>query len=142
MTALTSETRYLLFCEPNAGSRTTQPFATAEFTNEFEGKYLFHRISFHEYRRDVPADGFRERIPEADWQKAFVTPNAPTLRGLMDLALEAKLGIDPGLEFAWRRDRAKPVPPGHRMSESVVLSVPFIQLLLLNPLPVRPFIRP
>ena len=73
---------------------------------------------------------------------AFVKPDAATLRGLMDLKLEAKLGIDPALEFAWRRVRVKTVPPGHRMSESVVLSVPFIQLLLLNPLPVRPFIRP
>ena len=60
----------------------------------------------------------------------------------MDLKPEASLGIDPGLEFAWRRDRVKPLPAGNRMSESVVLSVPFIQLLLLNPLPVRPFIRP
>ena len=107
-----------------------------------EGKYLFHRLAFHEYRRDVPAQGFRERVNEEDWPKAFVKPDAPTLRGLTGLKLEASLGIDPGLEFAWRRDRAKALPAGHRMSESVVLSVPFIQLVLLDPLPVRPFIRP
>ena len=142
MTSLVSETRYLLCCEPNPGSIIPHPFATAEFTNEFEGKYLFHRLAFHEYRRDVPADCFRECVNEEDWPKAFVKPDAPTLRGLMDLKLEASLGIDPGLEFAWRRDRAKPLPAGNRMSESVVLSVPFIQLLLRNPPPVRPFIRP
>ena len=142
MTALTSEVRYLLYCEPGASSNAARPFATAEFTDEFEGKYLFHRLAFHEYRRDVPAQGFRERVNEEDWPKAFVKPDAPTLRGLTGLKLEASLGIDPGLEFAWRRGRAKALPPGHRMSESVVLSVPFIQLLLLNPLSVRPFIRP
>ena len=142
MTPLTSEVRCFLYCEPDALSSTARPFATAEFTHEFEGKYLFHRLSSHEYRRDVPAHGFRERVHEEDWQKAFVTPDAPALRGLMGLKLDASLGIGPGLEFAWRRDRAKPVPNGTRPSESVVLSVPFIQLLLLNPLPVRPFIRP
>ena len=146
MTPLTSETRYPLYCEPSALSRTPQPFATAEFTHEFEGKYLFHRLSFHEYRRDVPPVGFREHIDEEDWQRAFVTPDAPTLRGLMDLKPDVTLGIDPGLSFAWRRDRVKPLPAGSRLSKSVVLSVPFIQLrcpcLLLNPLPMRPFIRP
>jgi len=142
MTSLVSETRYLLCCEPNPGSIIPHPFATAEFTNEFEGKYLFHRLAFHEYRRDVPVDFFRECVNEEDWPKAFVKPDAPTLRGLMDLKLEASLGIDPGLEFAWRRDRVQPLPVGNRMGESVVLSVPFIQLLLRNPPPVRPFIRP
>ena len=90
----------------------------------------------------MPAHGFRERVHEGDWQKAFVTPDAPTLRGLMGLKLDASLGIDPGLEFAWRRDCARALPNGTRMSDSVVLSVPFIQLLWLNPLPVRSFIRP
>ena len=146
MALLTSEVRYLLYCEPDDVSRTPRPFATAEFTHEFEGKYLFHRPSFHEYRRDVPPDGFREHAHEEDWQKAFVTPGAPTLRGLMGLKPDVALGFDPGLEFAWRRDRVTPLPNGTRLSESVVLSVPFIQLrcpcLLLNPLPVRPFIRP
>jgi hypothetical protein len=142
MTALVSETRYLLCCEPSPGSTKAHPFATAEFTNEYEGKYFFHRLAFHEFLRDVPADCFREGVNQEDWPKAFVKPDAPTLRGLMDLKPEASLGIDPGLEFAWRRDRVKPLPAGNRMSESVVLSVPFIQLLLLNPLPVRPFIRP
>ena len=126
MPDLTSEVRYLLFCEPGAPANAPRPFATAEFTDEFEGKYLFHRLAFHEYRRDVPAHGFRERVNEEDWPKAFVKPDAPTLRGLMDLKLEAPLGIDAGLEFAWRRDRVKALPPGHRMSESVVLSVPAI----------------
>ena len=116
MTPLTSEVRYLLYCEPGAVSRTPRPFATAEFTHEFEGKYLFHRLSFHEYRRDVPPDGFREHVNEEDWQKAFVTPDAPTLRGLMGLAPDVALGIDPGLEFAWPRSRAKPLPNGTRLS--------------------------
>ena len=127
MTALTSEVRYLFFCEPVASSNGPRPFATAEFIDEFEGKYLFHRLASHEYRRDVPADCFRERVNEEEyWPMAFVKPDAPTLRGLMDLKLEAPLGIDAGLEFAWRRDRVKALPPGHRMSESVVLSVPAI----------------
>ena len=62
----------------------------------------------------VPPDGFREHANEEDWPKAFVTPDAPTLRGLMDLKHDAALGIDPGLEFAWRRDRVKPLPAGNR----------------------------
>ena len=144
MTALVSETRYLLClrCEPSPGSTKAYPFATAEFTNEFEGKYLFHRLAFHDFHRDVPADCFREGVNQEDWPKAFVNPDARTLRGLMDLKNDGALGIDPGLEFAWRRNRVKPLPAGNRLSESVVLSVPFIQLVLLNPLPVRPFIRP
>ena len=67
MTALTSETRYLLYCAPNAFSSAGQPFATAEFTNEFEGKFLFHKLSFHAYRRDVPAGSFREMINAEDF---------------------------------------------------------------------------
>ena len=122
---LTSEARCLLCLEPDA-SNVPRPFATAAYLQEVGRKHLFHRLSFQEYGRDAPADGFRERIPEADWPIAFVTPNAPTLRGLMDLALDAALGIDPGLEFSWRRDRIKAIPPGNRMSESVVLSVPTI----------------
>ena len=142
MTALVSETRYLLCCEPSPGSTKAHPFATAEFTNEYEGKYFFHRLAFHDFHRDVPADCFREGANQEDWPEAFVNPDARTLRGLMDLKNDGALGIDPGLEFAWRRNRVKPLPAGNRLSESVVLSVPFIQLLLLNPLPVRPFIRP
>ena len=49
------------------------------------------------------------------------------MRGLMDLNLEATLGIDPGLEFSWRKDRTKLITSSARMkSESVVLSVPTI----------------
>ena len=125
MTALVSETRYLLCCEPSPGSTKAYPFATAEFTHEFEGKYLFHRLAFHDFHRDVSADCFREGVNQEDWPEAFVKPDALTLRGLMDLKHDASLGIDPGLEFAWRRDRVKPLPAGNRtMSESVVLSVP------------------
>ena len=125
MTALVSETRYLLCCEPSPGSTKAHPFATAEFTNEYEEKYFFHRLAFHDFHRDVPADCFREGVNQEDWPKAFVKPDAPTLRGLMDLKPEASLGIDPGLEFAWRRDRVKAFPAGNRtMSESVVSSVP------------------
>ena len=146
MTPLTSETRYLLYDEPNSLSCNGQPFATAEFTHKFEGKYLFRRLSLHAYNRDVPSDGFREQINEEDWPRVFVTPDARTLRGLMGLKPDVALGIGPGLSFAWPRDRAKPLPRGSGLSESVVVSVPFIQLrcpcLLPNPLPVRPFIRP
>ena len=76
MTPLISETRYLLFCEPNAFSSNGQPFANADFTHKFEGKCLFHRLSFHEYRRDVPSDCFREQINAEDWPRAFVTSDA------------------------------------------------------------------
>ena len=62
MTPLTSETWYLLYCAPNAFSKDGQLFATAEFTHKSEGKFLFHKLSFHTYRRDVPADSFREMI--------------------------------------------------------------------------------
>ena len=101
------------------------PFATAEFTQLFEGRNLFHRICFHDYNRDVPADRFRKGVHgEENARAAFVNPGASTLRGLMDLQSEQKLGIDPGLEFAWPRDRVKALPESHRLSESVVLSVP------------------
>ena len=127
MPPLTAETRYVLYLEPC--SPTTQPraFATAAFLQETEGKHWFHRLCFQDYGRDAPADGFRERIPKSVWPMAFVTPNASTVRGLMDLAPDAALGIDPGLEFSWRRDRVKSIPAGFRLtSESVVLSVPTI----------------
>ena len=123
--SLTSETRYILCLEPDA-TQVSRPFATAAYLQEVGKKHVFHRLSFQDYGRDAPADGFRERIPKADWPLAFVTPNAPTLRGLMDLAPDATLGIDPGLEFSWPRDRIKEVPTGSRFSESVVLSVPTI----------------
>ena len=123
--SLTSETRYLLFLEPD-GEHGSRPFATAAYLQEVGKKHLFHRLSFQDYGRDAPADGFRERIPKTVWPLAFVTPNAPTLRGLMDLAPDATLGIDPGLEFSWPRDRIKALPTGSRFSESVVLSVPTI----------------
>ena len=126
MTALTSETRYLLYCPPDAFSSTGQPFATAEFTHKFEGKFLFHRLSFHGYRRDVLADSFREMINAEDLPCAFVAPGARTLRGLMNLADSAVLGIDPGRSFPWPRDRVRPLPGGAGLSESVVLSVSFI----------------
>ena len=102
------------------------PFATAEFTHESERKLLFHRICFHDYNRDVPADRFRKGVHgEENASKAFVNPGARTLRGLMDLQSDVKMGIDPGLEFAWRHDRVKPLPvDARRLSESVVLSVP------------------
>ena len=124
MTALTSETRYLLYCAPNAFSSAGQPFATAACTHKFEGKFLFRRLSFHAYNRDVPADSFREQINAEDLSGAFVTPGARTLRGLMNPKEDAALGIDPGLSFPWPRDRVWPLPRG--LSESVVLSIPFI----------------
>ena len=126
LVVLTSEVRYVLCLEPDA-SKQARAFATAAYLQEFEGKHLFHRLSFQDYGRDAPADGFRERIPKAVWPMAFVTPNASTVRGLMDLKPGAMLGIDPGLEFSWRRDRIKSIPAGFRLtSESVVLSVPTI----------------
>ena len=79
------------------GSSKAHPFATAEFTNEYEGKYFFHRLAFHDFHRDVPADCFREGVNQEDWPKAFVNPDARTLRGLMDLKDDGALGIDPGL---------------------------------------------
>ena len=85
MTALTSETRYVLYCPPNAFSSAGQPFATADFTNKFEGKFLFHKLPFHAYRRDVPADSFREMMNPEDHAAAFVAPGARTLCGLMNL---------------------------------------------------------
>ena len=124
---LISEVRYVLYPEPDARTTQARGCATAEYLQEAEGKHWFHRLSFQDYGRDAPADGFRERIPKTVWPIAFVTPNAPTLRGLMDLAPDATLGIDPGLEFSWRRDRIKSIPAGFRLtSESVVLSVPTI----------------
>ena len=124
---LRAELRYVLYLPPDA--RTTQPraFATAAYLQHVDGKHWFHRLCFQDYGRDAPADGFRERIPKTVWPMAFVTPNASTVRGLMDLAPDASLGIDPGLEFSWRRDRAKSIPAGFLLtSESVVLSVPTI----------------
>ena len=125
---LRAELRYVLYLAPDApGEKEGRAFATAAYLQFQDGKYWFHRICFHEYARDAPADGFRERIPQSVWPMAFVTPNASTVRGLMDLAPKAMLGIDPGLEFSWRRDRIKSIPAGNRMtSESVVLSVPTI----------------
>ena len=123
--SLTSETRYLLFLEPD-GEHGSRPFATAAYLQEVGKKHLFHRLCFQNYGRDAPADVFRERIPETVWELAFVSPNATTLRGLMGLELNETLGIDPGLEFAWPHDRIKEVPSGSRFSESVVLSVPTI----------------
>ena len=125
---LRAELRYVLYLAPDApGEKIGRAFATAAFLQFQDGKHWFHRICFHEYARDAPADGFRERIPQSVWPMAFVTPNASTVRGLMNLASDAALGIDPGLEFSWRRDRVKPLPPGFRVtSESVVLSVPTI----------------
>ena len=125
---LRSELRYVLYLAPDApGEKIGRAFATAAFLQFQDGKHWFHRICFHEYARDAPADGFRERIPQTVWPMAFVTPNASTVRGLMDLAPGAMLGIDPGLEFSWRRDRVKSIPAGFRLtSESVVLSVPTI----------------
>ena len=124
---LRAELRYVLYLPPDG--RTTQPraFATAAYLQHVDGKHWFHRLSFQDYGRDAPADGFRERIPKTVWSDAFVTPNASTVRGLMDLAPGAMLGIDPGLGFSWRRDRIKSIPAGFRLtSESVVLSVPTI----------------
>ena len=126
---LRSELRYVLYLAPDApGGREGRAFATAAYLQEAEEKHLFHRLSFQDYGRDAPADGFRERIPQTVWSMAFVTPNASTVRGLMDLTPGAMLDIDPGLEFSWRRDRVKPLPPGFcvKPSESVVLSVPTI----------------
>ena len=125
---LRSELRYVLYLAPDApGGREGRAFATAAFLQFRDGKHWFHRICFHQYARDAPADGFRERIPKTVWPMAFVTPNASTVRGLMDLGSDAALGIDPGLEFSWRRDRVKSIPAGFRLtSESVVLSVPTI----------------
>ena len=123
--SLTSETRYILCLEPDA-TQVSRPFATAAYHIADGKKHLFHRLCFQNYGRDAPADGFRERIPETVWELAFVSPNATTLRGLMGLELNETLGIDPGLEFSWPRDRIKEVPSGSRFSESVVLSVPTI----------------
>ena len=124
---LRAELRYVLYLAPDApGEKEGRAFATAAYLQFQDGKHWFHRICFHEHARDAPADGFRERIPQSVWPMAFVTPNAPTLRGLMDLPLDATLGIDPGLEFSWPRDRIKALPAGSRFSESVVLSVPTI----------------
>ena len=127
LVVLTSEVRYVLCLEPDARTKQARAFATAAYLQEAEGKHWFHRLSFQDYGRDAPADGFRERIPKTVWSDAFVTPNASTVRGLMDLKPGAMLGIDPGLEFSWRRDRIKSIPAGFRLtSESVVLSVPTI----------------
>ena len=124
MTPLTSETRCLLYCAPSAFSKDGQPFGSVEFTKNFEGMSLFHKLAFHEYRRDVASDEFLEQINAEDLSRAFVTPDARTLRGLMGPEGGASLGIDPGLSFAWPRDCSRPLPRG--LSESVVLSVPFI----------------
>ena len=85
---------------------------------------FFHKLGFHDNRRDVPADSFREMMNPEDHAAAFVAPGARTLRGLMNLNMNAVLGIDPGLSFPWPRDRVWPLPRG--LSESMVLSVPFI----------------
>ena len=124
MTPLVSERRYLLCDEPSPGTFRANPFASAEFAHESEGKCYFYRLALHDFHRDVPADCFREGVHQEDFPKAFVKPDALTLRGLMDLKDDAGLGIDPGLEFAWPRDRVKPLPEPARLSESVVLSVP------------------
>ena len=124
---LTAEVRYVLYLAPDARTTQARAFATAAYLQETEGKHWFHRLSFQNYGLDAPADGFREGIPKTVWSDAFVTPNASTVRGLMDLKPGAMLGIDPGLEFSWRRDRVKSIPAGFRLtSESVVLSVPTI----------------
>ena len=124
---LTAEVRYVLYLEPDARTTQARAFATAAYLQETEGKHWFHRLCFQDYGRDADADPFRERVPKSAWSDAFVTPDAPTVRGLMDLSPVATLGIDPGLEFSWRKDRTKLIPSSTRMkSESVVLSVPTI----------------
>ena len=124
---LTAEVRYVLYLEPCSRTTQTRAFATAAYLQETEGKHWFHRLCFQDYGRDADADPFRERIPKSVWSDAFVTPNASTVRGLMDLKPDVPLGIDPGLEFSWRKDRTKPIPSSSKMmSESVVLSVPTI----------------
>ena len=75
MTALTSEARYILHCAPSPLSGDGKPFATAEFTNEHEGKLLFHKLGFRDYRRDAPADSFRKMMnPEEKFE--FTTENS------------------------------------------------------------------
>ena len=99
MTPLTSETRCILYCAPSplAGEKG-KPFATAEFTNKFQDKFMgFHKLAFRDYRRDVPAGPFLEMINPEDRAAAFVAPGARTLRGLMDLKNDAMYGIGPGL---------------------------------------------
>ena len=54
MLVLVAERRYLLCGEPSPGTSKAHEFATAEYTHEFEGRYFFHRIAFHELKRDVP----------------------------------------------------------------------------------------
>ena len=105
MSALTSETRCILLCASSPLSGGRQPFASAEFTNEHEGKFFFHKLFLHNYRRDVPADAFIEMINPADHAAALLAPRARTLRGLMELKDDAKFGIDPGLMFSWPREQ-------------------------------------
>ena len=127
MASLISEKRYLLCSDYETGGLFPKPFGSASFAHEDAGISYFHNFAFHDFHRDAPADCFREGVAQVDWVEAFVNPHAPSLRGLMGLDATAGLGIDPGLEFPWKRDRVKPMPTmptGHRMSESVVLSVP------------------
>ena len=126
MSALTSETRYILLCAPSPLSGGGQPFATAEFTNEQEGNLLSHKLCFHDYRRDVPADAFLEMINAYDLSRALAAPGARTLRGLVNVKEDAKYGIDPGLLFSWPRERVRARAGGEQPDESVFLSVPLI----------------
>ena len=125
MSALTSETRDILLCASSPLSGGGQPFATAEFTNEHEGKFPLHKLRLHSYRRDVPADAFLEMINPADHAAAFLAPRARTLRGLMELKDDAMFGIDPGLMCSWPREQVRG-PAGGDLGESVFLSVPLI----------------
>ena len=125
MSALTSEARYILLCASSPLSGGGQPFSTTEFTNEHEGKFLFYKLCLHSYRRDVPADASIKMINPADHAAAFLAPRARTLRGLMQLKDDAKLGIDPGLMFSWPREQVRG-PAGGDLGESVFLSVPLI----------------
>jgi len=75
MTALTSETQYILQWSSSTQGGDGKPFVTAEFTNEHEGKLLFHKLGFRDYRRDAPADSFRKMMnPEEKFE--FTTENS------------------------------------------------------------------
>ena len=87
---------------------------------------FFHKLGFHDNRRDVPADSFREMMNPEDHAAAFVAPGARTLRGPMNLREDAMYGIDPGLLFFWPREQVRARPRGENLGESVFLSVPLI----------------
>ena len=111
MTALVSETRYLLCCEPSPGSTKAHPFATVEFTNEYEGKYFFHRLAFHEFHRDCTKPYGHTAASWSPQSSVVLTPGVGEPGSVATLVSEKELkkkdDVPPHVGWRHRRRHAR-----------------------------------